>query len=93
MKALSNKHIEDKLAGHTNLTLKYDGTTKSMGHLTEVEISSADDTFLLGVRQQVRGKAEDYVNTIQEVCGKDLSRVKNTMTDRCITNDCVDRKL
>lgn len=34
------------------------------------------------------------METIRDVCGDDLlSKVKNTMTDGCITNDCMDRKL
>ena len=50
--------------------------------------------FCWELREQIGGKADDYVETIREVCGEQLlSRVKNTMTDRCVTNDSVDRKL
>lgn len=64
MKALSESHIHEKLAGHSNLTLKYDGTTKSKGHLTEVEISSPDDTFLLGCKRADWWKS-------RRLCGND----------------------
>ncbi len=57
--------------------------------MTEIEVESQKETFLLGNRQQLGGKADDYVETIRDVCGD----VKNTMTDRWITNDCVDRQL
>ena len=48
MLALSRQQVRAELAGHKNTTLKYDGTSKKGAHLSEVEIATADATFLAG---------------------------------------------
>ena len=48
MKALSQQQIREAVSDRSHLTLKYDGTTKVGTHLTEVEISTGDQTLLLG---------------------------------------------
>ncbi|XP_063956979.1 uncharacterized protein LOC129262428 [Lytechinus pictus] len=99
MKVLSKSQVRESLKDKNNLTIKYDGTTKGrVGHLTEVEVASKEKTFLVGVSQQVGGAADEYVRTIEEACdaiSPDIlcNKTTNTMTDRCITNDSVDKKL
>ena len=39
MKSLSRQQVFEPA---TNLTLEYDGTTKSLGHMVEVEIATKD---------------------------------------------------
>lgn len=76
-------------------------------HLVETEVATAEKTYLLGVREQVGGRAIDYVDTITNsmreiettLTPRDktkpdiLKSVSNTMTDRCATNHAVDVKL
>lgn len=108
MKALSRQQVREGLENAKDCTIKYDGTTKKLGQLVEVEISTKDETYLLGVREQASGKAESYIETIMDtlhtventhtpIIGSKsldiLSEVANTMTDRCQTNKAVDHKL
>ena len=109
MASLSRQQIKECVTQADSLTLKYDGTTKKVGHLAEVEISTEHDTFLVGIKNQTSGTAVEYVNTIQtclneveasplpnqnkNVTGNLLQKVKNTMSDRCITNTAIHRKL
>lgn len=52
---------------------------------------------MIGFAQQVGGTAAEYVESIKGVCDAVsphvLNEVTNTMTDRCSTNDAVDRQL
>ena len=103
MKALALKKVVDTTKNASDLTMKYDGSTDSTGrHITEVEISTGEETYLIGMKQQVSGKAEDYVDSI--MCSLDdvdkmagegeiLKKVTNTMTDRHIVNTAVDETL
>ena len=104
MKSVSQKQIATLVKQSKNLTLKYDGTTKKIGHLVETEIQTDDRTLLIGLRQQSRGTADEYATTIKESIHaiesasatedpRISARIVNTMTDRCKTNDAVDRKL
>ena len=106
MKALSRQQVVENVVKSDNLTLKYDGTTKSLGHLVEVEIATNDNTYLVGLTRQVGGTANEYVQSIQkslhriEQTSKQhaepldiLKKVTNTMTDRCVTNTAVDDQL
>ena len=52
MKALARQHIRETASGRSNLTLKYDGTTKAGKHLTEVELFSGDQILLAGTNTQ-----------------------------------------
>ena len=104
MKAISRQQVKEALTDQTNTTLKYDGTTKKLGHLVEVEVATKDRTYLMGICQQLSGKATDYVSSIKpcvdniENTGNSdttenrglLKSMKNTMTDRCKTNDAID---
>ena len=65
MASLSRQQIKECVTQADSLTLKYDGTTKKLGHLAEVEISTEHDTFLVGIKNQTSGTAEEYVNTIK----------------------------
>ena len=109
MCALSRQHVKEAVTSGENLTLKYDGTCKKIGHLVEVELSTEDQTYLIGLKDQVSGKADNYVETIKNSfkhieqtpipnaeLDKDLNilnSITNTMTDRSITNSSIDRKL
>ena len=65
MKALSREQVREEAEGETNLTLKYDGTTKGqLGHLAEVEVATKSGTFLTGLRQQPGNTASDYMDSI-----------------------------
>ena len=97
MKAISREQIRESL-GDGGLTLKYDGTTKKrVGHIVEVELSTGDYTYLVGMRQQAGGLATDYVesinSSIETIEPEVFGRVENTMTDRCSTNSSVDQLL
>ena len=99
MKSLSRQQVFEAASQSTNLTLKYDGTTKSLGHMVEVEIATKVGPLLMGITRQVEGTASEYVRRIT----KTISRVEQTsvgtaeklniMTDRCITNTAVDAPL
>lgn len=106
MKALSRQQVKEAIGNSRDNTLMYDGTTKKVGHLVEVEIATGTDTLLLGMTQQVGGSAVEYANTIVEAIkqvestesprvqdSNILASTSNTMTDRCIVNAAVDRKL
>ena len=108
MKAVNRQQIKEALVNEKDTTLKFDGTTKGGQHLTEVELSSKNNSYLLGIRQQVGSKANDYVDTIMDVvndiCDAStlsteqgniniLHNISNTMSDRCVTNDSIEKKL
>ena len=98
MKVFAPQQIAEALTGQTNLAVKYDGTTKTVGHLVEIEIATEKQTLLVGLSQQGGGTAVEYVDTIMHDTGAietssfvDIkSHIVNTMTDRCKTNDAVD---
>ena len=106
MKLLSRQQVFEAASQATNLTLKYDGTTKSHGHMVEVEIANKDGPLLMGITQQVGGTASEYVRSITKTISRVeqtsvgsaeqlsiLNKVSNTMTDRCVTNTAVDDQL
>ena len=83
-----------------DMTLKYDGTTDSKGrHVTEVELATENDTFLIVMRNQASGTAADYASTTEEAIN-DLdpsstvvANISNTMTDRHGINTAIDNIL
>ena len=109
MKVLSRQQMKQILSGAKNTTLKCDGTSKPVGHLVEVQVSTPEQTLLLGLREQVGGKADEYVETITDTMASIektpiptssehsecsiLANVANTMDDRCATNAAVHRQL
>ena len=98
MKHLSRVQINEKLENASNTTLKYDATTKGRhGHLVECEISTGNETYLLGVHEEAGGTADDYIGAIKDMSestgGNILQGVVNTMTDRASVNRKVDDKL
>ena len=72
MKSLSRQQVTEAASQATNLTLKYDGTTKSLGHMVEVDIATKDGPILMGKTQQVGDTAIEYVRSIT----KTISRVE-----------------
>ena len=74
MKSLSRQQVFEAASQATNLTLKYDGTTKSLGRMVEVEIATKDGPLLMGITQQVGDTASEYVRSIT----KTISRVEQT---------------
>ena len=72
-------------------------------HVIEVELSTGEETFLVAMKNQVSGKAEDYVASITDSLqcidkvargeGTLISKIKNTMTDRHTVNTKVDETL
>ena len=49
MKALSREQVREEVDRETNLTVKYDWTTKGhLGHLAEVDMATKSGTFLTG---------------------------------------------
>lgn len=97
MHAISLLHMREQLKGEKDVTLKYDATSKYGRHIVEVEIETEDRTYFAGGREVPGGKAKDYVECLVDVaCDVDsnmLEKVSNTMTDRCVTNNAVDRGL
>ena len=106
MKSLSRQQVFEAASQATNLTLMYDGTTKSLGHLVEVEIATKDGLLLMGITQHVGGTASEYVRSITKTISRVeqtsvgsaeqlsiLNKVSNPMTDRCVTNTAVDDQL
>ena len=99
MLALSRQQVKEGLSEIPNTTLKYDGTTKKGIHLTELEVSTGERTYLAGIRRQCSGTAGAYVESISEslasidgtktpggetAASNILSNVANTMTDRYV---------
>lgn len=97
MRALSVQQVKESLSGSHAATLKFDGTTKRLGHLVEVQATTdSGQTLLLGLRQQPGGTAKEYVDTIKDMCSTvdlSLSDVANTLTDRCVTNSLIHKLL
>ena len=106
MKVISQQQVAETLIGETNLTLKYDGTTKPVCHLVATEIATAKETVLVGLSQQEGGTANEYCDSITRALdalpnslsktfsNADVkSRTVNTMTYRCKTNEAVYHKL
>lgn len=105
MKTLSQQQVRDAVANSSDCTIKYDGTTKVGKHITEVEVATKKQTFIIGMKEQSGGCASEYAETIQ-MCMDDITKksidsdepdismnISNTMTDRVVTNACVDRLL
>ena len=109
MKSLSRQQVYETVSSTSNVTLKYDGTTKALGHLVEVEVETSKGPLLIGLTRQVGGSAGEYVHTIERSIDRIeqtaipstgsveqlniLQKVANTMTDRCATNSAVDDQL
>ena len=78
-----------------DVTVKYDGTAKQGRHLVEVEIATQINSYVVGSRETAGGTALEYVNSITEVLDEvDVelkSKLANTMTGRCVTNNKVDK--
>lgn len=83
MKGLSRQQIKIGLLGQKDTTLKYDGTTKKLGHLVETEEAIKDSLFLLGVNEQVSGKANSYADTIKMA----FEKVENTPVPEIVNLD------
>ena len=83
MKALSLEQVQEALHQQENTTLKYDSTTEKVDNLVEVEVSTKDRTYLLGVREQSRGRATDYIRTIHDT----IRAVEQTNTPNDGTGD------
>ena len=64
MASLSRQQIKECVAQADSLTLKYHGTTKKLGHLADVEISTEHDTFLVGIKNQISYTAEEFFSSI-----------------------------
>ena len=64
MKVVARHQVAEALKGQTNLTLKYDGTTKTVGHLVETEIATVKQILLVGLSQQGGGIAVEYADTM-----------------------------
>ena len=43
----------------------YDGTTKKIGHVVESQVSTENQTYLLGLRAQVNGTTATYYETLK----------------------------
>ena len=97
MRALSTKQVKEALSDADMTTLKYDGTMKRVGHIVETEATTkTGETYLLGMQQQPGGTAQQYVDSITSTCdsvGLNLQQISNTMSDRCVTNSAIHRKL
>ena len=106
MKALAMQRVAEVTNGQKHMTLKYDATTDRRGrHITEVEVATNTKTLLNGMRSQPSRTAAEYVRTITDSLtdidkhanreGDDtmLSNISNTMTDRCIVNNAIDKRL
>ena len=58
MKGLCWQHIKQSVEGETDTTVMFDGTTKALGHLVEVEVTTKDGPLLVGMTQQCGGTAK-----------------------------------
>ena len=105
MKVIAQQQVAETLVGETNMTLKYDGTTKPVDDLVATDIATAKETLLEGLSQQ-EGELQmssDSITHALDALTNSLfktssnadvnSKIVNTMTDRCKTNEAVDRKL
>ena len=103
MKSLSRQPVFEAAS---NLSIKYDGTTKSLGHMVDVEIATKDGPLVMSITQHVGGTASEYVRSITKNISRVeqtsvgsagqlsiLNKVSNTMIDRCVTNTAVDDQL
>ena len=106
MKLLAKQQVVEAVRDAENMTLKYDGTTKRVGHLAETEIATDSQSLLADICLQRGGTADEYVksvlNSVTEVEKSVPSmfhsvqikpNIVNTMTDCCTTSSAVDRKL
>ena len=65
MKVTSYKQLGEKLKDTTYNTVNYDVTTKSVGRLIDVLVSTGEGSFILGLKQGVDGTADTYVEAVQ----------------------------
>ena len=95
MKVTSYKQLGEKLKDTTYNTVNYDGTTKSVGHLIDVLVSTGEESFILELKQGVDGTADTYVEALQasfnavemHIPDADLNilgSISNTMSDWCM---------
>ncbi len=97
MRAVNKIYLREVLKDERDLTLKYDGSTKSGHHLVEAQLSTDKDTFTLNVQETCGGTASDYSECIKDlvydVDSNIMKNISNTMTDRCVTNNAIDKEI
>ena len=106
MKTLARQQVKEALSTEENTSLKYDGTTKAGHHLVEMEISTQARQYLIGLKEQEGGTAAEYHATLIEALHdteatatteplecKLLYNISNTMSDRVVTNKCIENLL
>jgi len=64
MKLLAKQQVVEAVRDAENMTLKYDGTTKRVGHLAETEIATDSQSLLADICLQRGGTADEYVKSV-----------------------------
>ena len=94
-RALSHMQLAEVLAESTDNTLHSDGTTKFGHKFSGYQISTAENSYSLGLRETTSGSASTMLDTLQEIIAdveevsneteagkKIVSNIKTTMSDR-----------
>ena len=106
-KTLARQQVKEALSKKENTSLKYDGTTKDGHHLVEMEVWTQEHQYLTGLKEQEGGgTATEYHATLKEVLHdadstatteplecKLLYNISNTVSDRVVTNKCIENIL
>ena len=105
MKEIAKLQLRDALMDETEMTLVHDSTTKKGHSLVNVVVcTKAGKRFLVGVREMGGGTAvetsEAILTALSDISQRGdsercqlLIRISNTMSDRCVTNNAISRKL
>ncbi|CAC5384608.1 unnamed protein product [Mytilus coruscus] len=88
---VAQQHLNEVLASPDNFTMQRDATTKKGHHYYASQLTTAENTFTVGVAEVIDGKATTYVSCVNEtltnICnpGTVLNKVSSYMTDRSAT--------
>ncbi|CAC5364539.1 unnamed protein product [Mytilus coruscus] len=96
---VAQQHLNEALASPDNFTMQRDATTKRGHHYYTSQLTTAENTFTVGVAEVIDGKATTYVSCVNEtlsnICDPRsvLNKVSSFMTDRSATEQKVNNIL
>ncbi|CAG2245147.1 recQ [Mytilus edulis] len=97
---VAQQHLNEALASSDNFTMQRDATRKRGHHYNTSQLTTAENTFTVGVAEVIYGKATTYVSCVNEtlssICvpgSSVLNKVSSFMTDRSATEQKVNKIL
>ena len=89
MKLMACQQVAEAVRDKENLTIKYNGTTKRVGHLVETEIATKTGSLLVGLHRQSGGTANAYVESVLDSIACVEKSVPSTFSSVQITPNIV----